>query len=226
MYPLIPDASIDVVLSNCVLNLVADHEKKTMFKEIFRVLKPGGRIAISDIVSDEHVSLEMKNDPDLWSGCISGALREDVFLHELEDVGLYGLEIAKRDETPWQTVRGIEFRSLTVTGFKGKEGPCMDHHQAVIYTGPFRQVEDDDSHVYERGQRTAVCQKTFNILTKEPYASTMVPVRPLNEVPAPEAKPFDRNSSGARNPRVTKGENYDLTIASEECCGDDDASCC
>lgn len=223
--PLIPDASIDVVLSNCVLNLVDDLEKKAMFREIFRVLKPGGRIAISDIVSDENVTPDMKNDPDLWSGCISGALREDVFLHELEDVGLYGLEITKRDETPWQTIRGIEFRSLTVTGFKGKEGPCMDHHQAVIYTGPFRQVEDDDSHIYKRGQRTAVCQKTFNILTKEPYASSMIPVRPLNEMSAAEAKSFDGNSSGTRHPKVTKGENYDLTIASEDCCGDD-ASCC
>lgn len=225
-HPLVPDESIDVVLSNCVLNLVADHEKKSMFNEIYRVLKPGGRIAISDIVSDEHVTPDMKNDPELWSGCISGALREDAFLKELEAAGLYGLNITKRDETPWQTIRGIEFRSLTVTGFKGKEGPCMDHHQAVIYTGPFRQVEDDDNHVYRRGERTAVCQKTFNILTKEPYASSMIPVHPLNEVSVAEAKSFDCNSSRARHPKATKGENYDLTIPAADCCGDDDASCC
>ena len=73
--PMIPDGSADLVLSNCVLNLVGSDEKAELFREIARVLKRGGRAAISDIVSDEDVPLEMQNNPDLWSGCISGAMR-------------------------------------------------------------------------------------------------------------------------------------------------------
>ena len=56
----------------------------------------------------------MRNDPDLWSGCISGAYREDSFLRAFVDAGFYGIRILKRDEQPWRTVEGIEFRSITV----------------------------------------------------------------------------------------------------------------
>jgi len=73
--PMVDDESVDVVLSNCVLNLVDPADKPRMFAEIHRVLKRGGRAAISDIVSDEDVPEEMQRDPDLWSGCISGAMR-------------------------------------------------------------------------------------------------------------------------------------------------------
>ena len=68
-----------------------------------------------------------------------------------------------RDERPWQSVEGIEFRALTVRAFKGKEGPCLERHQGVIYKGPWRSVTDDDGHTLFRGQRMAVCDKTFNI---------------------------------------------------------------
>ncbi len=71
--PLVEDASIDVVLSNCVLNLVRAEDKDKMFAEMFRVLKRGGRAAISDIVSDEDIPEHLRNDPELWSGCISGS---------------------------------------------------------------------------------------------------------------------------------------------------------
>jgi len=72
---LIADDSVDVVISNCVLNLVRPEDKKQLFTEIFRVLKRGGRAVISDIVSDEDVPLAMQQDVELWSGCISGAFR-------------------------------------------------------------------------------------------------------------------------------------------------------
>jgi SAM-dependent methyltransferase len=76
--PLIPDESVDIVISNCVLNLVHNDQKLGLVSEIQRVLRPGGRIALSDIVSDENVPLELQNDPVLWSGCISGAFREEI----------------------------------------------------------------------------------------------------------------------------------------------------
>src|SRR5262249_39488825 len=73
-HPHIASDWFDAVVSNCVINLVEPKSKRELFDEIFRVLKKGGRAVISDIVSDEDVPEEMQNDPELWSGCISGAL--------------------------------------------------------------------------------------------------------------------------------------------------------
>ena len=72
--PLVADNSVDVVVSNCVLNLVDAHSKANLFSEIFRVLKNGGRAVISDIVADEEVPAHLQSDAELCSGCISGAL--------------------------------------------------------------------------------------------------------------------------------------------------------
>lgn len=112
--------SIDVVISSCVLNLVKPSAKKQLFSEIFRVLRIGGRAVISDIVSDKPVPEELQADPELWSGCISGALTHEAFVNAFETAGFNGVEILKLDENPWRTVGGIEFRAMTVRAFKGK----------------------------------------------------------------------------------------------------------
>ena len=166
--PMIASDSIDCVVSNCVLNLVQPQDRTQLFSELFRVLKVGGRAAISDIVSDEDVPEHMQNNSELWSGCISGAWREDEFLAEFERAGFYGMQIAKRESKAWQTVEGIEFRSVTVVAYKGDDGPCLERNQAVIYQGPFESVTDDDGHRYVRGQRTAVCDRTYQTLQASP----------------------------------------------------------
>ncbi|MBI3071992.1 MAG: methyltransferase domain-containing protein [Deltaproteobacteria bacterium] len=208
----IANDSIDVVVSNCVLNLVRPEDKRQLFAEIFRVLRRGGRAVISDIVSDEDVPEAMQQNADLWSGCISGAFREDKFLEAFEAAGFYGVTLAARDEAPWRTVEGIEFRSVTIVAFKGKEGPCFDQKHAVIYRGPFREVVDDDGHVFRRGVRTAVCEKTFHILSREPYREHVELILPRVLVPLEEAPPFPC-SDGARlrDPRETKGVDYRAT---------------
>src|SRR5260370_19424064 len=89
--PLVATDSVDVVVSNCVLNLVEPKSKRQLFAEIFRVLRKGGRAVISDIVSDEEVPADLQNDPELWSGCISGALTEEGFLEAFSEAGFYGL---------------------------------------------------------------------------------------------------------------------------------------
>lgn len=58
---------------------------------------------------------------------------------------------------------------MTVIAHKGKEGPCIDKGQSVIYKGPFKHIEDDVDHIFERGERAFVCEKTFNILQQNPY---------------------------------------------------------
>lgn len=222
--PLIADNSVDLVVSNCVLNLVRDEDKHRLFREIYRVVKKGGRVAISDIVSDEDVPDHLKQDPDLWSGCLSGALREDEFLKAFADAGFYGVEIVDRSEQPWQTVEGIEFRSITVTAYKGKEGPCLERNQAVIYRGPWKAVIDDDGHTLYRGERMAVCDKTFQIYSKAPYAEDIILVPPREEVPVEQATDFACSKNARRHPRETKGQDYRVTEAGEGCCGPE--GCC
>ena len=217
-HPLVKNDSMDIIISNCVLNLVKKDDRKNMFSEMYRVLKKGARVAISDIVSDEHVPQELQNDPELWSGCISGAFQEEEFLAAFGEAGFYGMCIDKREEKPWRVVKGIEFRSVTVTAYKGKEGPCFERHQGVIYKGPWKLIEDDDGHVYERGARSSVCDKTFKILTQEPYKNDFIPVEPYREIPLAEAKPYDCPKNGRRAPRVTKGLDYNKTAESEDSC--------
>lgn len=221
---LIPDESIDVIVSNCVLNLVKSDEKRRLFGEMHRVLKKGGRIAISDIVSDEMVSENLQSDPKLWSGCISGAFEEKAFLKAFEDAGFYGIKIEKRDEKPWQVVAGIEFRSVTVVAYKGKEGECWEKNQAVIYKGPWKEVRDDDHHVLKRGVRTAVCDKTYQIYSKTPYQNEFILVPPSKDVPLSKAKPFDCSRDVERSPKETKGSKYKANVTVKSSCLD--GGCC
>ena len=107
---------MDVVLSNCVLNLVNPSARAALLTNIRRVLRPGGRVAISDIVCDRPVPLSLQQDPDLWSGCISGAWLEDAFLADFRALGFEQVRYAERSETPWKIVQGIEFRAVTLTG--------------------------------------------------------------------------------------------------------------
>ena len=124
--PLVADESVDIVLSNCVLNLVRQEDKAQLFREIYRVVRDGGQVAVSDIVSDRDVPVEMQQDPELWSGCISGAFREDLFLGSFEECGFRGVELTSRSKEPWRVVNGIEFRSVTVKAFKGSQKDRTD----------------------------------------------------------------------------------------------------
>ena len=79
---------------------------------MYRVLKRGGRVAISDIVCDEPVPEHLVNDPNLWSACVSGAFQEEEFLRAFEEAGFHGIRIEEFCSEPYQTVEGIEFRAV------------------------------------------------------------------------------------------------------------------
>jgi SAM-dependent methyltransferase len=201
--PMVASDSVDCVVSNCVLNLVRPQDRTQLFGEIFRVLRPGGRAAISDIVSDEDVPAHLQEDPQLWSGCVSGAYREDRFLRAFEEAGFHGLQIAHRQAAPWRIVAGIEFRSMTVVAHKGKHGPSGERQQAVIYRGPFKSVEDDTGQRYHRGERMVVGAQTFDLLQQAPYAGWFEPVAPK------------------RDPGETKDSNCQVASQPQDpCCGE------
>jgi SAM-dependent methyltransferase len=225
-HPLVPDESVDCILSNCVMNLVRPADRKQLFAEMYRVLRRHGRVAVSDIVADEDLPDHLQRDPRLWSGCISGAFREDDFLRAFEEAGFHGIEVVKRQREPWRTLEGFEFRSMTVVAYKGKQGPCLERDQALIYRGPFKKVEDDDGHVFPRGQRMAVCDKTFHLLQQAPYDGIFEPVEPFEDVPLEAAKAFDCRRSARRHPRETKGADYAVTTEATDSCGGPNSSCC
>ncbi|NOQ36729.1 MAG: methyltransferase domain-containing protein [Methylococcaceae bacterium] len=215
--PLIADNSVDLVVSNCVLNLVHDSDKEQLIQEIFRVTKAGGRVAISDIVSDEPVPEHLKKDQDLWSGCISGALQEHEFLQAFVDAGFIAVAYDKWESEPWQVVEGIEFRSVTITAVKPQDEPCIDKGHAVIYRGAFSEVYDDEGYVYLRGQRMAVCERNFKLLTSEAYGDDFIGLAPAEER---EGVVWNCQAGVLRPAAETKGSQYQ----NDSCCSG--TSCC
>lgn len=187
--PLVASGSVDLVVSNCVLNLVAQESRKNMIAEIFRVLKPGGRIAISDIVSDTPVPKHLQDDPRLWSGCISGAYQEQAFLEAFTEAGFVAVGFDKWDETPWQELEGIEFRSVTVTAIKPLENSGSEMIHEVIYKGPYTEVRDDLGNIYVRGKRTKVSETTYQVLLAGPFADDFAGLKKVTSCCAPAKKP-------------------------------------
>jgi len=87
----LPDASVDVIISNCVVNLSADKDR--VLAEAFRVLKPGGRFAVSDVVSRGEIPPEMRRSMELWVGCVAGALDEEAFREKLSRTGFQDVSL-------------------------------------------------------------------------------------------------------------------------------------
>jgi arsenite methyltransferase len=87
----LPDNSVDVVISNCVINLSADKDR--VLREAFRVLKPGGRFAVSDVVTHGEVNEEIRKSVLLWVGCVAGALGDDEYRSKLNSAGFGQIEI-------------------------------------------------------------------------------------------------------------------------------------
>lgn len=233
--PMIASDSVDVVVSNCVLNLVDASAKRQLFDEILRVLRNGGRAVISDIVSDEEIPEALRRDPTLWSGCVSGAFTETGFLKAFEEAGFCGIRVLDYGAVPWQTIEGIEFRSITVEASKGKQGPCFDRNQAVIYKGPFKEVVDDDGHRMERGKRYAMCAKTFGLFSRAPYRDHFILVEPAVPVSPFEAPAWDYARSPLRDPRETKGGRLEANAPGQKtsdatpdsaCCAPPAPTCC
>jgi arsenite methyltransferase len=101
----LPDASVDVIISNCVINLSVD--KARVLREAFRVLKPGGRLAVSDVVVRGVVPPDIRRSVELWIGCVAGALEETEYRHLLATAGFTGIEIE-----PWRVYRVADAREV------------------------------------------------------------------------------------------------------------------
>ncbi|MBN1966404.1 MAG: arsenite methyltransferase [Anaerolineae bacterium] len=98
----VDNVSIDVVMSNCVINLSPD--KPAVFREVFRVLKPGGRAAISDIVTEGEFNPEQRAQMDRWAECITGAIDVSAYTGMMQDAGFVDIQVVNKDETPESVV--------------------------------------------------------------------------------------------------------------------------
>lgn len=175
----LPDNSVDLVVSNCVLNLSTD--KEATYREIFRVLKPGGELFIADVFADRRVSEALRQDPVLYGECLSGALYTEDFRRLLMRLGVadYRLFASRRltINNPEIEVKvgNIGFYSFTVRAFKlDLEDRCEDYGQVATYLGTVpgqpHQFVLDDHHTFETGRPMLVCGNTAAMVGETRYA--------------------------------------------------------
>ncbi len=135
---------VDVVLSNCVMNLSI--HKRRAYAEIYRVLRPGGRLVISDVVCESEPDAAIRNDETLRGECIAGAMTQGHLMALLEDTGFTGIRLIKR--FPYRTVQGHPFFSLTYAAFK----PERTKPVKVIYRGPSSAMIARDGELLPLGE--------------------------------------------------------------------------
>lgn len=131
----LPDNSVDVIVSNCVINLSAD--KQQVFREALRVLKPGGRLAVSDVVTRTELPAELRRSLELWVGCVAGALTEQDYLSQLRKAGFEDVSLEPTRVYHLEDARGLlesqgidpsqlspELEGAVFAGFIRARKPC------------------------------------------------------------------------------------------------------
>lgn len=144
----LPDSTAGVVISNCVINLSPD--KRQTLHEIFRILKPGGRLVVSDIVTDGPIPVVIKNNERFRGECLGGALRQEDLLAMLRGAGFAGASLIKR--FPYRIEGETRFYSLTFRAYKPEEARKAE----VIYRGPFAAVWTESGAMLLKGRRATV----------------------------------------------------------------------
>ena len=175
----IADNSVDVVISNCVINLSPD--KQAVFAEIFRVLKPGGELYFADIFAGCRVPEHLQGDPVLLGECLGGALYIEDFRRLLRDLGCLDYRVVSKRKVALDNpaiearVGLVDFYSLTVRAFKlhTLEDICEDYGQVATYLGTIpecpHQFELDDHHLFKTGKPRLVCGNTASMVEETRY---------------------------------------------------------
>ncbi|MCI5208392.1 MAG: methyltransferase domain-containing protein, partial [Candidatus Electrothrix sp. ATG2] len=159
------DESADVVISNCVINLSPD--KRRTYLEIMRVLKPGGRLVVSDVVSDEPVSAAIRNSTKYRGECLGGAMQQDDLIAMLEDCGFSSIYLHKR--YPYREVDGNRFYSLTYEA--GKAESVVEDVEKVrcLFRGPALFLETATGERLERGRITKLPRRAAEQLGEQVF---------------------------------------------------------
>ncbi len=177
----IEDNSIDLVVSNCVINLSPAKDK--VFAEVFRVLKPGGELYFSDVFADRRIPAELREDEVLYGECLSGALYGEDFRRMLQPLGCADVRVVESapitidNPTLEEKVGMIQFDSQTIRVFKlgSLEDRCEDFGQVATYKGTIpgspHSFMLDDHHLLETGRPMLVCGNTAAMLQETRYGA-------------------------------------------------------
>ncbi len=206
---------VDLVISNCVINLAPD--KRKVFREMYRVVKPGGRFTISDIVADRVVPQYLVHDRAKWGDCLSGALTIGDYMGGLVEAGFSGVHQVKC--VPWQIIDGIHFLSLTLTGYKLAPATNPIRARYATLRGPFKQVVDEHGRTYARGVAQDIDAQAA-VLLRTP---SIAPLFVLSEGPTVLSATDPRYVSilPEQAPCVWKGHYALLTGPFTQVCDDD-----
>jgi len=164
-----PDASVDVVAQNCLFNIFEPEDLTRALKEAFRVLKPGGRLQMSDPIATRPIPAHLQQDERLRAMCLSGALTYDQYIQRIIDAGFGQVEIRTRrpyrilDCHSYNLDENLLLESLDSVSFKvpiPEDGACVFTGKTAIYTGIEPFFDDSAGHILQRGVPAAVCDKT------------------------------------------------------------------
>jgi len=163
------DSSIDVAAQNCLFNIFREDDLRRAVSEMYRVLKPHGRLVMSDPVCEQPMGDELRNDDRLRAMCLSGSLPIGQYVKILTDAGFGTIEIRARkpyrilDPVEYPTSELIYIESIEVAAIKDPmpaDGPCVFTGKAAIYFGSDDYFDDQHGHVLLKNQPLAVCDKT------------------------------------------------------------------
>ncbi|MDC9612962.1 methyltransferase domain-containing protein [Xenorhabdus khoisanae] len=176
----LPPNSVDVIVSNCVINLAA--AKSNVLQGIAQLLKPGGEVYFADIFSDRRLSQELKNDPLLIGECIGDVLYYGDFVKIARDAGFRDIRVVSshlktiNNKPIEEKLGGAKLYSMTLRLFRiDLEDSCEDYGQAAIYKGNLPEAPTrfmfDQEHVFETGKAVPICRNTADIICKSRYHS-------------------------------------------------------
>lgn len=169
----VEDNSIDVAAQNCLFNIFKTEELTKALREMYRVLKPHGRLVMSDPTCEQEMNDELRNDERLRALCLSGSLTIKDYVKALTDAGFGTIEIRARkpyrilDPKNYPTEELIYIESIEVAAIKDpmpEDGPCIFTGKAAIYYGDQDHFDDKKGHVLVKNQPLAICDKTAGAL--------------------------------------------------------------
>jgi SAM-dependent methyltransferase len=163
------DSSVDVAAQNCLFNIFKQDELKQALKEMYRVLKPQGRLVMSDPICEQPINDSLRNDEKLRALCLSGSIPLNDYLNMLVEVGFGTLEVrAKRpyrilDTAHYPSEENLYIESVEVCAIKDpmpEDGACIFTGKAAIYFGNDDFFDDNKGHILLQNQPLSVCDKT------------------------------------------------------------------
>ena len=169
----VEDHSIDVAAQNCLFNIFKSDDLQKAISEMYRVLKPHGRLVMSDPTCEQEMNPQLRNDERLRALCLSGSLPIEAYVKTLTDAGFGTIEIRARkpyrilDPTHYPTDEIIYIESIEVAAIKDPmpaDGPCIFTGKAAIYFGNETYFDDGAGHVLLKNQPLAICDKTAQAL--------------------------------------------------------------